>query len=111
VGALVGGATPPVLRRLTAYGQHLGLAFQITDDLLDAADDPRADGRTDRAQGKATYPAAVGVAAARRLARREGNAARAAVRSLGPAARPLAAIADFVVRRAVDDASGPPRCA
>src|SRR5439155_437047 len=48
VGALVAGADARTLRRLTAYGEHLGLAFQIADDILDAAGGPEADGRTDR---------------------------------------------------------------
>src|SRR5262249_45404580 len=60
-GALVAGANGAVLRRLTAYGEHLGLAFQIADDLLDAAGGPEADGRTDRELGKATYPGVLGV--------------------------------------------------
>src|SRR5262249_10657933 len=98
VGALVGGARPAVLRQLTAYGEHLGLAFQIADDLADAAAVPAADGRTDRALAKATYPATVGPAAARRLAARERQAALAAVTPLGAAAEALRAIATHVIQ-------------
>ena len=99
-GALVAGAEPGVLRRLTQYGEHLGLAFQIADDVLDAAERPEADGRTDRALGKATYPAVLGLERARRAALGERDDALAAVRPLGPAAEPLRAIADYVVARA-----------
>jgi geranylgeranyl diphosphate synthase type II len=99
VGGLVGGASPARLRGLTAYGEHVGLAFQITDDILDAAGDPAADGRTDRALGKATYPALLGLARSRREAMRERDAALAALRRFGAAAEPLRAIADYVVAR------------
>src|SRR5581483_4799160 len=91
-GALVGGASPAVLGRLTAYAAHLGLAFQIADDILDAGEAPRGDGRTDRALGKATYPALVGLAGARRHALRERDAALAALRPLGRRAEPLRAL-------------------
>ena len=100
VGALVAGAAPRVLRRLTAYGEHLGLAFQIADDILDAAGGPEADGRTDRELGKATYPGVLGVGGARAAAARERDAALAAVRTLGPRAEPLRRLAAFVVARA-----------
>jgi geranylgeranyl diphosphate synthase type II len=102
VGGLVGGASPAGLRRLTAYGEHVGLAFQIADDILDAAGaaaGPDADGRTDRELGKATYPALLGLAGARREAMRERDAAVASLRPLGPAAEPLRAIAAYVVTR------------
>src|SRR5207253_718484 len=99
-GALVAGAEAGVLRRLTQYGEHLGLAFQIADDVLDAAEQPEGDGRTDRALGKATYPAVLGLDGARRAALRERDDALAAVRPLGPVAEPLRAIAEYVVARA-----------
>src|SRR5262249_28628426 len=98
-GALVVAANGAVLRRLTAYGEHLGLAFQIADDLLDAAGGPEADGRTDRELGKATYPGVLGVQRPRRAALGERDDAIAALRPLGPAAEPLRAIADYVVAR------------
>jgi geranylgeranyl diphosphate synthase type II len=99
-GALAAGADGVVLRRLTVYGEHLGLAFQIADDILDAAGGPEADGRTDRQLEKATYPAVLGAEGARRAALGERDAALAALRALGPAAEPLRAIADYVVTRA-----------
>ena len=100
VGALVAGADTPTLRRLTAYGEHLGLAFQIADDILDAAGGPEADGRTDRELGKATYPGVLGVEGSRVAAARERDAALAALRGLGPRADPLRALAAYVVARA-----------
>ena len=100
LGALVAGAPPALLARLTRYGEHVGLAFQIADDILDAGEGAAADGRTDRRLGKATYPAAVGLGRARRLAWRERERALAALAPLGPVADPLRAIAAYVVERA-----------
>src|SRR5207249_281440 len=100
VGALVAGADARTLRRLTAYGEHLGLAFQIADDILDASGDPEADGRTDHELGKATYPGVLGLAGARAAAARERDAALAALRGLGRAAEALRALAAYVVARA-----------
>jgi len=105
-GALVAGAPPGVLRRLTAYAGHLGLAFQIADDVLDADEATAGDGRTDRALGKATYPALLGLAGARRHARRERDAALAALRPLGARAEPLRALVTWVVARALEPAGG-----
>jgi geranylgeranyl pyrophosphate synthase len=100
VGGIVAGAPSGVLRRLTRYGEHLGLAFQIVDDLLDAREGGDADGRTDRALGKATYPGVLGMEGALRHAERERDAALAALRPLGGRARPLAALVAHVVDRA-----------
>ena len=98
-GALVAGASGTVLRRLTEYGERLGLAFQIADDVLDAVGAPEADGRTDGALGKATYPRVLGLEGARRAALRERDDAIAALRPFGPTAEPLRALADYVVAR------------
>jgi geranylgeranyl diphosphate synthase type II len=103
MGALVAGARPALLTRLTRYGAAVGLAFQIADDVIDAA--AAGDGRTDQRLAKATYPAVVGVVRARRHAARARDAALAAIRPLGPKAEPLRAIAIHVVTRM--EAGGP----
>ena len=100
IGAIVGGAPRGMLARLTAYGDALGLAFQIADDILDALDDGGGDGRTDAALHKATYPAALGMDGACAHARRARDTAVAAVAPLGPKAKALVAIAEYVVDRA-----------
>ena len=102
IGGLVAGASRCALRRLDEYGRELGLAFQITDDILDAADRASEDGRTDRALGKATYPARVGLQASGRHARRAGDAAVAALDGFGPTAMPLRVLAARVVDRVAD---------
>jgi geranylgeranyl diphosphate synthase type II len=68
LGGLLGGATRDQLAALRRYGNAIGLAFQIVDDLLDQEEDAATLGKTagkDLAQGKLTYPALVGTDAAR----------------------------------------------
>lgn len=71
-GVLLGGADAHVEDAATAYGTHLGQAFQITDDLLDARGNPELTGKAgqrDAAMGKLTWPAVVGLEQAERDAR------------------------------------------
>lgn len=97
LGGLLGGADERMLEALRRYGIALGLAFQIVDDLLDIEESSEALGKTagkDVAQGKLTWPALLGVEAARTEAARQleealGNAGMIArpVNSLGAIAR------------------------
>ncbi|OJU21175.1 MAG: geranylgeranyl pyrophosphate synthase [Alphaproteobacteria bacterium 64-6] len=101
-GAILASAAPEERRALRAYGEALGAAFQIADDLLDAEGDASATGKAvgkDAAAGKATFVTVLGVAGARaRLA--ELNAeARAALAPFGEGAHHLAAAIDFVSNR------------
>jgi geranylgeranyl diphosphate synthase type II len=93
---------PALLERFDAYGRRLGLAFQVTDDLLDAvgaADRTGKRVRKDAARGKLTYPALLGVEESRRRARSLCNEAWEALSPLGPGAAPLAALASYVLER------------
>ena len=84
-GGLCGGAHEPQLATLRATGRHLGLAFQITDDILDATADTATLGKTagkDARAGKTTYVKLHGLDASRRLARRLTDDALTAVHSL-----------------------------
>ena len=70
VGAAIGGGDGTRLRRLRAIGIELGLAFQIADDLLNETGDAKTLGKqagTDRARGKATWPAIAGLESAERM--------------------------------------------
>ena len=101
-GGLVGGASPKEGRALFHYGEKLGLAFQITDDLLDIHGEPRKLGkavRKDQAQGKATYPALWGVAESRRQAEALLQKAIAHLRAFDEKADPLREIARFIHKR------------
>ncbi len=71
IGALHAGASADELSAMTRYGEALGLAFQITDDILDRTASAEALGKTpgkDEKAGKATYPALVGLDESRRTA-------------------------------------------
>jgi geranylgeranyl diphosphate synthase type II len=101
-GGLVGGATPKEGRALLNYGEKLGLAFQITDDLLDIHGEPRKLGkavRKDQAHGKATYPALWGVAESRRKAEVLLKKAVGHLRFFDEKADPLREMARFILQR------------
>ncbi|MDR7517262.1 MAG: polyprenyl synthetase family protein [Armatimonadota bacterium] len=99
-GGLLAGADPATLDALTVYGEKVGLAFQIIDDILDLTGDPEQLGkRTRRDVGKATYPAAYGVAESRAAAARLTQEAVDAAGRLGPSGRILAALARDLLER------------
>jgi geranylgeranyl diphosphate synthase, type II len=102
MGALLAGATQTALAGLDAYARHLGLAFQVADDILNVKGDPTRMGKaagTDAARGKNTYPALLGLEASKALAVRLQDQALQALASFGTTAEPLRAIAAYAVRR------------
>jgi farnesyl diphosphate synthase len=103
LGALAHGATPDAtLESLTDYGRCLGLAFQITDDILDVEADTATLGKpqgSDAARAKPTYPAILGLDEAKSAARRLHRQALASLGGLGDNARFLADIADYILER------------
>ncbi len=101
-GARLCGATPAEERALHVYGTHTGLAFQITDDILDLEGDAEKLGKplgSDLKQDKATYPKILGIPASRALARRACDTALAALHGFGLSAEPLRALAHYIVER------------
>jgi geranylgeranyl diphosphate synthase type II len=105
--SLVAGAVlfdPPAesISNLTTYGEYLGLAFQIADDLLDIQGDPSLIGKpvgSDLKHDKATYPKLLGIAESQRRAREAVSTAVAALTSFGSEADPLRALARYTVER------------
>lgn len=101
-GAIIAGASGPDRWSLSAYGDHLGFAFQIADDILDAEGDAAAMGKAvgkDAAAGKATLVSSMGLEAARlKLAETEA-AAIAALAPFGERAAVLIEAAKFVSKR------------
>jgi len=88
--------------RLERFGAALGLAFQIVDDLLDVEGDPLLIGKAtgvDQARGKPTYPALIGVTAARERATALHSAALAELEPFGAKAQPLRDLAAFLTHR------------
>jgi len=102
LGGLLGGARPKKMEALKHYGQALGLAFQIVDDLLDREESSATLGKTagkDAAQGKLTYPAIVGVEAAREEVRRLQAAAEENAGIIAGPVNYLTGIARFICER------------
>ncbi len=101
-GAMLGGGNEEQLAALTRFGGAAGLAFQITDDILDIVGDQAKLGKnvgTDQSRGKATYPALLGLAEARQRADELRDIAIDALAPLGSAAETLQALARFIVNR------------
>jgi geranylgeranyl pyrophosphate synthase len=103
VGALAAGADARLRAGLARYGDHLGLAFQIADDLLDAFGDQKLTGKAtgaDAAAGKATFVSVYGAEAAQIHARAAADRAKRVAARLPLEAELLLALADFVAERA-----------
>jgi geranylgeranyl diphosphate synthase type II len=102
LGAMAGNASPAQLKRLTRYGQDLGLAFQVIDDILDATSTKEVMGksvRADQKSQKSTFPAVLGLDKSRQYAADLIADAQAQLRGFGKSAEPLRAIADFFLTR------------
>ena len=102
IGAILGGGDEAQTRAMKTYGHHMGLAFQITDDLLDVEGDPELMGKSpgsDAAKNKMTYPALIGVVQSRTAAKEHVDSALGALSALGEAAEPLRAIARYLLVR------------
>jgi geranylgeranyl diphosphate synthase type II len=102
LGAQVGGATPATLRRFADYGERIGLAFQITDDILNERSTRRATGksvRSDRARGKATAPSRGGMARSEREVERLLEEAAAIAPDLGRRAAEFESLTTFLRNR------------
>src|SRR5260370_29171369 len=86
MGAIYAGANAGQLAALSSYGEHIGLAFQMIDDILDVEESSETLGKTagkDAQQSKSTFPAVSGLAQSKRMAQSELATARAALHSFG----------------------------
>jgi geranylgeranyl diphosphate synthase, type II len=102
VGGIYGGADRRQLEALTRYGEHIGLAFQIVDDVLDVEQPSEALGKTagkDAQQQKITFPAVYGIERSREMAEQERLNAHLALNSFDGRAERLRQLADYIVRR------------
>jgi len=101
-GAIAGGASRALESALRAYGNAVGLAFQIADDVLDVTATSAELGKTpgkDSAAAKATFPALYGIEGSRARARALVSEAIAAIEEYGDRAEPLRQMACFVIDR------------
>ena len=102
LGGILGGGSDEQLDALRDYGEAVGLAFQIVDDLLDVEETAETLGKTagkDVAQGKLTYPSLYGLDAARARVARLLEEAHTAASRVGAGPSQLGAIAEFICRR------------
>ncbi len=100
-GAILAGATAKQLSRLGEYGEKIGLAFQIADDVLDVVADKKKLGKkgSDVKNKKLTYPAVYGLEASRRKALELVESAKAALEPFGRRAQILKQLANYIVER------------
>lgn len=102
LGAIAAGGQPAQRDALQTYGQAMGLAFQVVDDILDVTADTGKLGKTagkDAAENKPTYVSLLGLGEARALAERLRTEAHQALLPFGDRADRLLALADFIVLR------------
>lgn len=101
-GAILGGGNDSQVQAITDYGEMIGLAFQISDDILDIEGDSHFMGKrvgADRQRGKATYPAAIGLGRSKKI---RAELVEAAIKSLDifdRGADPLRQIARYIAER------------
>jgi len=101
MGAMAAGAGRTLLAALGGFGRDIGLAFQVTDDMLDATATTDMLGKrpSDAERDKSTYVALMGVEGARTYARRLVERAMAALDAAGLSARRLRELALFIIQR------------
>jgi geranylgeranyl diphosphate synthase, type II len=102
LGAIYAGAGCEQLDALTRFGEHVGLAFQIVDDVLDVEQPSEALGKTagkDAQQNKITFPAVYGIERSREMAEQERLEAHRALKDFDDRAERLRELADLIVRR------------
>lgn len=101
-GAIAADASPVQMEKLKLYGDNIGLAFQIVDDLLNATATTEQLGKaagSDAERGKATYPAYFGIDKTRELAKEAVNRAIDALSDFDNNAEPLRALASYIYTR------------
>ncbi|HEX3879053.1 MAG TPA: farnesyl diphosphate synthase [Bryobacteraceae bacterium] len=102
LGAIYAGADAQQYDALSRYGEHIGLAFQIVDDILDVEESSESLGKTagkDAQQQKITFPAVYGLEKSRRMAAEQCAAAHVTLDPFGERATRLHELADHIVQR------------
>ncbi len=98
-GAMLAGAPKDVVSRLSSFGDNVGLAFQVIDDILDeegTTEQIGKDAGSDREKGKVTFPSVVGMAESKKYAAGLIDKAKSEIAFLGDKGKILAALAEFI---------------
>jgi len=101
-GAILAGGSERQVQAVTSYGEKVGLAFQISDDILDIEGDSKIMGKqagVDAQKGKATYPAVAGLAESREIQSKLVDGAIESLSIFDQAADPLRGIARYIIER------------
>jgi geranylgeranyl diphosphate synthase, type II len=101
-GAVLGGGRTEQVETLRAYGRLLGLAFQVTDDILNVEGDPSVMGKaagTDLQRNKSCYPGILGLVKSKEFAHNLAQQAVSALTGFDSGADPLRAVARYVIER------------
>ncbi len=101
-GAVLGGLNSNKISMFESYAQNIGLAFQVTDDILNVEGDPEIMGKavgTDKLRNKSTYPSLLGLKKSKDFAGKLVENALQALESFDQKAEPLRAIAKYIVER------------
>jgi geranylgeranyl diphosphate synthase type II len=101
-GAVLGGLNSTRISMLESYAQNIGLAFQVTDDILNVEGDPEIMGKavgTDKLRNKTTYPSLLGLKESKDFASQLVENALQALESFDQKAEPLRAIAKYIIER------------
>ncbi len=101
-GAILGGGMSGQIDKLQIYARHIGLAFQVTDDILNVEGDPELLGKavgTDQDRNKNTYPALLGIAASKTYTLELINKSLQAIESFDDKSEPLREIARYIIAR------------
>ena len=102
MGAMIAGASPDEIEKLSDYGKYIGLAFQVVDDILDeesTTEQLGKDAGSDRERGKATFPAICGMEESKRYARELTENAWKEIEFLGAKGVLLHQLAEFIITR------------
>jgi len=101
-GAILAGGTEEQQRAINRYGQQVGLAFQIADDVLNVEGDSALMGKgigSDTARGKMTYPSVFGIAESKRTQEELVDSAVDSLKGFDERADPLRGIARYIIKR------------
>jgi len=101
-GALLGGGNRSQVNHLRTYAEHVGLAFQVMDDILNVSGDPALMGKatgTDQARNKSTYPALMGLTQSRDFAEDLVSKALQALDNFDNRSQPLRALTNYIIER------------
>lgn len=98
-GAMLANAPSEDIKKLSSYGNHIGLAFQVVDDILDEESTTETLGKdvgSDRAKGKATFPAVYGIEESKKYAKDLVDKAHTDIGFLGTKGKILYELADYI---------------